>query len=761
MSLDRQGSGEALGGDSLSATFYPLYDRLFDEDGEFVASIEEKLAQARMADNVEMFLSRGLAVGVIAGLALWVLGVFGGWLFVQAFVGPDTTLIGLPVPENILPVVNAVKGPVLILLAGLLFGSVGFTIGFGSLVSIPYFRAGARKREINVLLSDSIAFMYALSVGGMNQLEILQAMAKADDTYGEVAQEFQSVVLETEYFDTDYRTAIRNQAIETPSDELSQFLTDMLSIINSGGDMTSFLEDQKDKHMRTAKQEQEKLLDTLELFGEMYMTLSLFPLLLIIILVIMQMMGEAQAMLLYGTVYGLIPLIGVGFLVLTSTVTQDSIGDGYIRADADDDIDPKGGNAGGIGVFNPGLVEQYTGDHGVFDRIKRREGTYELLEILRAPHHFFRDHPMLVLAVTVPFSILVLVAAVVTGNAPLSFDGMVAQPVWSTFIWFYVPMYLNFVPLAVFYEWNVRSRRGVLGSLSDNLRKLASANDTGMTLLESVRVVSDTSSGKLADEFEAMHAKVNYGTSLKEALREFNNSYHIPRLARTVKLIGEAQEASHQIQDVLSTAAQASENQDDIDRERRARTRMQMVIIIMTYFTLLGVMALLKLQFLEVMAGLAQSAGGSGGGSGSNPAGSFSGVDTEVLSLLFFHAVTLQAVISSFIAGYIRNVELVSGVKYAVALSTVALLVWVAVSAVSSGDSGSSESLLLVAGATGPAALREVRARVAGFLPGVDSNGSTTDHRSQASSGPAGRRGRSRRGGRCRPRHAGGRRRRQ
>jgi flagellar protein FlaJ len=264
-----------------------------------------------------------------------------------------------------------------------------------------------------------------------------------------------------------------------------------------------------------------------------------------------------------------------------------------------------------------------------------------------------------------------------------------------------------------------------------------------MTLLESVRVVSDTSSGKLSDEFETMHAKVNYGTSLKQALREFNNKYHIPRLARTVKLIGEAQEASHQIQDVLSTAAQASENQDDIDRERRARTRMQMVIIIMTYITLLGVMALLKLQFLEVMAGLAQTAGGSGGGSGANPAGSFSGVDTEVLSLLFFHAVTLQAVISSFIAGYIRNVELISGVKYAVALSTIALLVWVAVSAVSSGDGGSSESLLLIVGATGPAALRDLRARVSGLLPGAggDEEGPDGGRRRRSTSGRRRRRG--------------------
>ena len=695
MSLERRRNQQVGENTPLGGAFYPLYDRLFDDDSSFVRGIEKQLSEARMADNVEMFLSRALAVGVIAGLALWLLGMFAGWLFVQAFIGPESVLIGLPLPETIGPVsTGLLKRLSLVLVAGLIFGSVGFGIGFGSLLAIPYFRSSARKREINVLLSDSISFMYALSVGGMNQLEILQAMAKADDTYGEVSKEFQSIVLETEYFDTDYRTAIRTQALETPSDELSQFLTDMLSIIDSGGDMTDFLEDQKEKYMRTAKQEQEQLLDTLELFGEMYMTLSLFPLLLIIILVIMGMMGEAQTYLLYGTVYGLIPIIGVAFLVLVSTVTQDRVGDGYLQPDDADAVNTQEG----IGVFNPGLVEQYTGEFGVFDQIKRREGTHELMEILRAPHLFFRDHPRMVLVVTFPLSVIVLLGALVTGQLPLSLSAMKTNPVYGTFIWVYLPMYINFIPLAIFYEWNVRSRRGILGNLSENLRKLASANDTGMTLLESVKVVSETSSDKLATEFETLHAKVNYGTDLKAALREFNNKYHIPRLARTMKLISEAQEASSQIQNVLSTAAQASENQDDIDRERKTRARMQMVIIIMTYVTLLGVMALLKLQFLDVMSGLTSAASGA---SNSGPVGNFgSGVDTQTLSMLFFHAVTLQALVSSFIAGYIRDVDLISGVKFAVVLSSVALLVWILVEQMSGG--GGSEALLLLVGSVGP-----------------------------------------------------------
>ncbi len=710
MSLDTR--NEQFGGSAstpLGDTFYPLYQWLYGEDSGFVNSMEEKLAQARMADNVELFLSRALGVGFIAGFALWVLGIFVGYLGIQLFGAPS--ILPFTLPE----IVVALKTPAIILFAGLVFGSIGFAIGFGSLVSIPYFRASARQREINTLLSDSISFMYALSVGGMNQLEILQAMAKADDTYGEVAKEFQSIVLETEYFDTDYRTSIRNQALETPSDELSQFLTDMLSIINSGGDMTSFLEDQKDKHMRTAKQEQEKLLDTLELFGEMYMTLSLFPLLLIIILVIMSLMGSGnQKDLLYGTVYGLIPLVGVGFLVLVSTVTQDEIGDGYLRPSGGDEefmVDE------GIGVFNPGLVERYTGEYSVFERIKRREGTHELMEILREPHIFFRDHPRMVLIVTVPLTVLFLMGGIVTGNAPLSIDEMKRQVVYGTVVWVYVPLYLNLLPLGLFYEWNVRSRRGVLTQLSENLRKLASANDTGMTLLESVKVVSDTSSGKLAEEFETMHAKVNYGTNLKGALREFNNKYHIPRLARTVKLISEAQETSSQIQDVLSTAAQSSENQDDIDRERKARTRMQTVIIIMTYLTLLGVMALLRVQFIDVIGGLELSGGSSTpGGGGLGGGGS---LDPQLMSMLFFHAVTLQAIISSFIAGYIRNVQLISGVKYAVVLATISLVVWIAVEQIAGGDSEGAEALLLLVGPAGTSLWDDGRARLRGVRRGV------------------------------------------
>ncbi|ELZ26291.1 flagella assembly protein j [Halogeometricum pallidum JCM 14848] len=682
MSLDSPTSGP--GGldrstDALGDAFYPLFRLLFDEDGDFVSDIGRKLEQARMPATVELYLSHALAIGVLVGGALWFLGSLLGYaLFAFGVVSPATLSVGLPASDpGTAAFLESLKMPFAVLVSGVVFGSLGFGAGFGTLVAIPYSKASTRKREINMLLPDAVSFMYALSVGGLNQLEILEAMGRAEDTYGEVAREFQSIVQETEYFGTDYRTAIREQAIVSPSSELSQFLTDMLSIVNSGGNMERFLDDKKDKHMRTAKQEQEMTLETLELFGEMYMTLSLFPLLLIIILVIMSMLGQAQQSLLYGTVYGLIPLTGVGFLVLVSTVKQDETGDGY--------LDPSGASdrlrqENKEGLFHMGLIESFVGEHTLFDRVRSREGTYKTKQLLERPHLFFRDNPLYTLFLTVPAALALLGTAVVGGSAPLSWEAMLERPIWGTFVWWYVPVYTVGIPLAFFHGWNNRTRQAVVGKLSENLRKLSSANDTGQTLLESVKTVSDTSSGNLADEFEVLHAKVNYGMSLRSALVEFNNKYHIPRLARTVKLITKAQEASSQITDVLTTAAQASENQDDIERERKSRTMMQVAIILMTYVTLLAVMAILKTQFLDVMAELTSQTSSSGGSEAVQGGPDFGGgVDTALLSLLFLHAVTLQATLSGLISGYIRNADIVSGVKFVVVLQTLALAVWMVV----------------------------------------------------------------------------------
>jgi flagellar protein FlaJ len=91
--------------------------------------------------------------------------------------------------------------------------------------------------------------------------------------------------------------------------------------------------------------------------------------------------------------------------------------------------------------------------------------------------------------------------------------------------------------------------------------------------------------------------------------------------------------------------------------------------IIKTFFTLLAVMAILKVNFLDTIAGL--DTGGAGG-----QAGLGASIDVELMGMLFFHAVTIQGIMSGFIAGYIRSGDLLTGAKFAVILPTFALIVF-------------------------------------------------------------------------------------
>ncbi len=659
--------------DTLAEYCYPVYQRLFADDDDFVIIVDRWLSQAFRDTTVELYLSRALALGLLFGGLLWIAGLTIGYTIFVVLIPGTPNILGLSLPPTLLAVVQTLKVPVFVVLSGVICGLIGFASGFGiPLVNLRH-HVYTREQQIDQLLPDTIAYMYALSVGGMNHIEILGAVADADEVYGEAAREFQTIVQKTRYFDTDYRTAIHDRASETPSQPLNQFLTDMLSIINSGGDMTRFFDEKADRHLEVARRRQEETLDTLELLGEMFLAISLFPLLLIILLVVMALVGQSSMQLMYLTVYALIPLIGLTFLVLISMIKQDTVSEGYLRLPGGED--PPDEWSTYYAVFNRPVTAAYRPLHDIFQQADRQEARHRLKYLLRHPHELFVNRPLATLAVTLPIGILIIAYSYSAGIGPRSLEGLIADPVAGTVVYAYFPLFVTLIPLAVFHEWYYRHRFGVLDGLSETLRKLSSANDTGLTLLESLQTVADTSTGRLATEFERLHVEVSYDTDLKEALIQFNNRYHIPRLARIVKLIAEAQETSSQITDVLTTAARASENQEELARDRRTRTRMQIAIIIMTYLTLLGVMAILKLQFLDVIAEIVaateqpQDVPTTVGVTGS--------IDVDLLSLIFFHAVTIQAIVSGILCGYLRDASLMSGVKYVAALLVVTLIVWI------------------------------------------------------------------------------------
>jgi flagellar protein FlaJ len=95
--------------------------------------------------------------------------------------------------------------------------------------------------------------MYALSNGGMNLIEMFRALARCEDTYGEVAKEVDMVVRDMDYFGHDLRTALRNTSESTASDKFRDLTHNLLAVIDSGGDVARYFKDKSDQYLSSTR----------------------------------------------------------------------------------------------------------------------------------------------------------------------------------------------------------------------------------------------------------------------------------------------------------------------------------------------------------------------------------------------------------------------------------------------------------------------------------------------------------------------------
>jgi len=320
------------------------------------ADYQRLLNQARMARSYDEYLTRATLVSLAAGLAGALLGVLLAVLLARTGVlaGITTGLggeFGAFVGQYRLPFAAVGFGAILAAVLG------GLT--FAGFYYAPVLTVSGRRQEIEITLPQAIVFMYALSHGGMNLTEILRAVAEADDTYGEVAAEFDTVLRDLELFGNDTFTALQNLRNSTPSDGLEEFLDDLLGLLESGGDVTVFLEDAAADYLEEARDEQADFLETLAILSEVFIVgFVAAPLFLIVILVVISLVGGQTLLQVASLVYLVIPVGMASFIVLVDVLSSPFVQTGHVEAP------DRGAFAGGAGAgeFQPIGAAAWGGD---------------------------------------------------------------------------------------------------------------------------------------------------------------------------------------------------------------------------------------------------------------------------------------------------------------------------------------------------------------------------------------------------------------
>jgi flagellar protein FlaJ len=658
---------------SLSELFYPVYHRIFSNSANRVQGIQNDLAKANLNISVEIYLSAALGFGAIFGSLLGVLTMGTAWM-----LAGDTLMLGMISPASI-PLENSVVSQAIITVGGVIFtlftfilaliSSIGVGMGTGTITAIVYpkHRAKRRGRKIDLMLPDFVSFLYALSLGGLDHQEIIEAGAGAKDTYGEVGVEFARIVRDFRFFNTDYQTAIRQISEETPSEELAELLTDMLSVINSGGDITQFMESKKNEQMESIERRQEETINKLSLASEGYMTLSIAPIVGLIILIIMSLIQNPQPTVMLVLVYGGIPMINIMFIIVISSLLPDDAGSAYLDPD---------GVRGSItnpenSLFSTHIIDKYKQQNTLFSSFRAEEYKHRLGNILDDPFAFLIQNPLYVAVITIPISIISLATLTVGGIAKPSWEGLLSAPVMQTIYIVYMPLFINIVPLAILYEYKSWKTSGIMSELTEQLRSLANANETGQPLLECFNICGNAQGKPLEEEFDKIYTKTKLGTPFAAALIEFNNKYEVPRLARTTKLIQQAQEASSHITEVLRTAGETSRYEDRIKERQKSSTAQVTAIIAIIFLIFLGVMIMMQAFFVDKMVEFV--------GEGAALSDKFQSINPSFLALLYVHASVIQGGFGGLTAGYIRERNLFAGLKYVIFFLLIGIVAWAAV----------------------------------------------------------------------------------
>ena len=524
----------------------------------------------------------------------------------------------------------------------------GGVVGAGRLVW-PKFVARQRRIEIERTLPYDIAYLYALTQGGVDSFDALRALAEAREDYGALGTELQTAVNDVDHFGSDPIGALTRLQKRTASESLSLFLEGMIGTIDAGGSVDQYLLTETEQAYRQVERDQDRFLESLSVYAELYIGLLVVaPIFGVIVLLVVTVLGAAASMVpLAVLIYVVVPALTGAFLWL---ISQSTGGSGRTKRQTETaGVDPPA-------ELDPERLAAY--------HENRSRQRWE--QLTTAPVDWIRERPVQTLAVTGPAVLVFLGLGIASGA--LSAAAAVEVPVVTTIVFGVAPLLVLLVPVAIVHEIQRRRDRRMSGQFPDVLEQLANANKQGLTIAEAVAVAARSATGPLGRQLEMTARDLTWGAGPTEALAGLRERLQTRSLRRTLTLITDASTYSSSLHRVIDIAARDAKNSRELKKNRRSETQAYTIIVVISFGLYLFMLVVLDQSFLAQIEELPEIEG-----TDAILGISFAvELDRGVYQLLLFHAAIVQGVGAGLVAGELGEESWKSGVKYSLLFVTAA-----------------------------------------------------------------------------------------
>ncbi|WP_336003105.1 type II secretion system F family protein [Halorientalis halophila] len=655
------------------------FGRFVDEDR---LDREELLQAAYVPETYRAYAAKSYLYAVLFAVLGGIVGGYGVAGFVVAIPAIGGLVAGLPntmtavlgqpstwsleLPPDVFLAVAVTGG----LVAGLISGVLAYVMRWQQLAS----RAEARRRRINESLARTVAFLYALSRGGMPFPVVMRTLADNKGIYGESAREMSVAVRQMDLFGTDMINAIRRTSQRTPSEEFKTFSENLSSVLQSGQSLPQFLRDQYERYQEEAEERQEELLELLATIAEAYVTVLVAgTLFLITILLVFGLTTTDTLWILQLLGYLAIPLANLGFMVfLNQRLELLGIGsDGTSVPDASSLV--SGGATDANVTAADGGQARAIGDNferlAVYDRLQRYR------RVASSPFQTVLRDPTTLLYVTIPLALVVTLFRLPAALTGVGVNVRVLDDLLVQALLFVLGSYA-----IVRFVYKRRLTR-IEAASPELLERLASLNEAGMSVVESFNRVRGSDLGALTDEIERIWADINLGANVEAALVRFGQRVRTIPVTRAVTLLTNAMRASGSIGAVLRIAGTQARADLRMKRQRRRQMLTYLVVIYVAFLVFLVIIIAVEEVLVPSLPNSVPTPPSDNRlGVDASQFARFGSVDKAAYTLIFFHIGLMQAFFSGLIGGQLGEGSVRDGVKHAAILMTVAYLIFLLLS---------------------------------------------------------------------------------
>ncbi|MBE0521714.1 MAG: type II secretion system F family protein [Candidatus Methanoperedenaceae archaeon] len=538
--------------------------------------------------------------------------------------------------------------PVFVLFSLLFFSLLLSLLTYYSIITYPTLTARIRKSKIDLTLPHVVAYMHALSKGGMNLVSIFKSLNNHTDIYGEAADEIRYILIDTEMHGNDLVTSLKNAAIQTQSEKFKDFLDNLVNIIETGGNVEYFLSNMVDYYQRTTEADQNMYLETLGILAETYVTVFVAgPLFLITLIIVMGLVGNSSLLLLKFIVYLVIPLCAALFSTLLSTVSiNNSIETNKIYS-----VSKK------IKHYDNIRTDILEDDERRMRKLFRSLRWTNIYQSRRTPFKKLFSDPFKTFYISAPAAVIFFILSLY--NRTINIDLLDDSIILSTMI--------LLVPFMFFYNMQNRRIRLIESSVPGFLRRLAGINDVGMPLADAIKSISRINLGVLSTEVKHIYKDLVWSNSVNESLFKFERRVRTVAISRVVILIAKASETTGNIKDVLRVASNDAALAEKLRRQRVTTMVSYTVVVYISFAVFLLVLYVFATMFLPVIPDSSESS-----------TGMFSAaIDKEAYIRLFMHATVIQGFFSGIIIGQMTAGRIYDGLNHSVLMMGVAYVFFI------------------------------------------------------------------------------------